>query len=121
MVPNLFPAGHICTGRRFIWLYLLVSTATLPGCMTTRIMTEPDCSAPDKVTYTTMPSTAYLWGFIQPKDIKPPCDSRFNHLNGVTVKSTFGYYLLSTITLGIVNKRRVTWCCAPYVPPTGSI
>ncbi|GAB3701825.1 hypothetical protein GCM10027592_30500 [Spirosoma flavus] len=89
--------------------------------MTTRVFTEPNCNTPANVTYTSQVTTAYFWGLKQPLDIKPPCDPRFNHLNGVMVKSTIGHYVLTTITLGIVNKRRVQWCCAPYVPPTDSI
>lgn len=91
--------------------------------MTTRITTEPDCNTPANVSYTQKTVTAYFWGLKQPDDIRPDCNpgQRFNHLNGVTVKSTFGHYLLSTVTLGIVNKRRVQWCCAPYVAPTDSI
>ncbi len=89
--------------------------------MTVRVTTQPDCNTPASVSYTQTVATAYLWGLMQPKDIKPPCDARFNHLNGVTVRSTFGQYLLSGITLGIVNKRRIDWCCAPYVPPTDSL
>jgi hypothetical protein len=102
-------------------LFLCVLILTLPGCVTTRIATLPDCPDPDSVPYTETSVTAYFWGLKQPDDIKPPCDARFNHLNGVTVKTTFGHYLLTTVTLGIVNKRRVRWCCAPYVPQPGSI
>lgn len=108
----------------------LVSALGLPGlvlllmsCMTTRISTAPDCNTPANVSYTQQTVTAYFWGLKQPADIQPNCNPghAFNHLNGVTVKSTFGHYLLSTVTLGIVTKRRVQWCCAPYVPPTDSL
>ncbi|QHV99614.1 hypothetical protein [Spirosoma endbachense] len=102
-------------------LGLLFVSPLLPGCITTRVTTEPDCNTPANVTYTQQTTTAYFWGLKQPTDITPPCDRRFNHLNGVTVKSTFAHYLLSTVTLGVVNKRHVRWCCAPYVPPTDSI
>ncbi len=84
-------------------------------------MTEPDGDTPANVSYASTISTAYFWGLVQPTDIKPPCDPRANHLNMVTVKSTFGHYLLSTVTLGIVTKRRVQWHCTPYVPPSDSI
>ncbi|GAB3955405.1 hypothetical protein GCM10028805_42980 [Spirosoma harenae] len=89
--------------------------------MTTRVTTEPDCDTPTGVTYTQKTITGYFWGIKQPTDLKPPCDPRFNHLNSVTVKSTFGHYLLTTFTLGIVNKQQVRWCCAPYVPPRDSL
>jgi hypothetical protein len=97
---------------------LLAQAAT--GCITNRIVTiQDDCDTPANVSQTTAVRTAYLWGFVQPKDLHPPCDPRSNHLNGVTVQTTFGHYLLSTVTLGIVIKQRVTWCCAPYRPVGG--
>ncbi len=107
--------------RRFGQLTLLVWLAALPGCITTRVRTIDDCDTPANVTYTDSVVTAYWWGLKQPADLKPPCDPRFNHLNSVTVQTKFGYFLLSAVTLGIVNKQRVTWCCAPYRPPVDSI
>ncbi|QHW01437.1 alpha/beta hydrolase [Spirosoma endbachense] len=91
------------------------------GCVTTRVVTDPDCGTPNNVSYTHQTATSYFWGLKQSTDITPPCDPRFNHLNGVTVYSTFGQFLLSTVTLGIVNKRRVEWCCSPYTPALASI
>jgi|GEM_PF-695732 len=99
---------------RNCWLLPLLLTS----CMTTHVMTEPDSDTPDNVSYADTTLTAYFWGLKQPVDLVPPCDPRFNHLNGVTVRSTFGHYLLLTLTLGIVHKQRVAWACAPYVPPT---
>jgi len=98
---------------RSCWLLPLLLTS----CMTTHVMTEPDSDTPANVSYTDTTLTAYFWGLKQPVDLIPPCDPRFNHLNGVTVRSTFGHYLLLTLTLGIVHKQRVAWACAPYVPP----
>lgn len=95
------------------WLLSLLLT----GCMTTHVMTEPDSDSPANVSYTDTTLTAYFWGLKQPVPLTPPCDKRFNHLNGVTVRSTFGHYLLLTLTLGLVHKQRVQWACAPYVPP----
>ncbi|QKZ11155.1 hypothetical protein [Spirosoma sp. KUDC1026] len=116
--PASWPA-RIRKGYAGLFLYVLV--LTLPGCVTTRIITEPDANNPDNVPYDKRTSTAYFWGLLQPKDFEPPCDPRANHLNGVMVETTFGQYLLSAVTLGIVSKRRVQWRCMPYVPPTDSI
>lgn len=102
-------------------LFLSLLVPALPGCMTTRVATEPDCDTPTGVTYTDTTVTAYFWGLKQPADLKPPCDPRFNHLNGVTVRTNFGQYLLTTVTLGIVHKQRVRWCCAPFVPRRDSL
>ena len=110
---------HIRKG--YAGLFLCVLVLTLSSCVTTRIITEPDANNPDNVSYADTTVTAYFWGLLQPGDIKPPCDSKANHLNGVVVKTTFGHYMLSAVTLGIVSKRRIQWRCMPYVPPTDSI
>ncbi len=89
--------------------------------MTTRVVTEPDADTPEGVPYTQKTVTAYFWGLKQPIDLKPPCDPRFNHLNGVMVRSNFGHYLLTTVTLGMVHKQNVRWYCAPFVPRRDSI
>lgn len=107
-----FRPGYVLLG---LWL------ATLPGCMTTRVVTKNDCDTPANVTYTDSVVTAYWWGLKQPADLRPPCDSRFNHLNGVTVRTKFSYFLLTAVTLGIVHKQRVTWCCAPYRPAVDTL
>lgn len=95
----------------------LALAGALSGCMTTRIATVYDCDAAVNDPNSTRVVTSYFWGLKQPTDIKPPCDARLNHLNGVTVKTNFSYFLLSAVTVGIVTKQRVSWCCAPYTPP----
>ncbi|QDA61736.1 hypothetical protein [Hymenobacter jejuensis] len=101
---------------------LLLVVGLNAGCITNRITTiQDDCDSPAATTRTDTVRTAYFWGLRQPTDFKPPCDDRFNHLNSVTVKTTFGYYLLATVTLGIVVKQRMSWCCAPFHPEPGVI
>ena len=103
---------------------LLVSLAlagALSGCMTTRIATSHDCDSVVNDPNNTQLVTAYFWGLKQPTDVRPACDPRFNHLNGVTVKTSFGNYMLALATVGIVTKQRVSWCCAPYTPPVDTL
>ena len=104
------------------WIALLLIGSTLSGCVTTRIVTIPNsCNTPDNDPTTQKVVTAKFWGFIQPTDLVPPCASSagggFNHLNGVTVWTTADQVLLSIVTLGIITKRHVRWCCAPFIPP----
>ena len=98
-----------------VMLGLLLLTA-LPACMTTRVMTQEDCQtfANDPTTDTVV--TGYWWGIGKQPVIRPACDPGYNHLNGVTVRTRFGHYLLATVTLGIVQKKQVRWCCARCVP-----
>jgi hypothetical protein len=99
---------------------LLVASA-LSGCMTTRIATSHDCDSVVNDSNNTQLVTTYFWGLKQPTDVRPACDPRFNHLNGVTVKTSFGNYLLALATVGIVTRQRVSWCCAPYTPPVDTL
>ncbi|UOG72861.1 hypothetical protein MTX78_12055 [Hymenobacter tibetensis] len=99
----------------------LVLVGTLSGCMTTRIVTGHDCDTAANDPNSTQLVTAYFWGLKQPTDLRPPCDPRFAHLNGVTVKTSFGNFLLSLVTVGVVTKQRVSWCCAPYTPPVDTL
>jgi hypothetical protein len=102
-------------------LTALFAEATLfTGCSTTKVITLNDCAdavnlRKDTIVY------HYFWGLKQVADIKPGCDERFNHLNGVSVKTTPGNILLSVITLGIVVPQKFSWCCAPYNPSPGSL
>ena len=99
----------------------LLLAGMLAGCMTTRIATGYDCDAAVNTPGSTQLVTSYFWGLKQPTDLRPPCDSRFNHLNGVTVKTNFGNYLLAVVTVGVVTRQRVSWCCAPYTPAVDTL
>ncbi|MGZ5221159.1 MAG: Bor/Iss family lipoprotein [Chitinophagaceae bacterium] len=100
---------------------LIISVAVFERCtVTTRIITSTQCAgAANTVRDTTV--RHYFWGLKQAADIKPGCDTRFNHLNKVEVKTKFGQMLIGVITLGIVIPQTVTWCCAPYNPTPGSL
>jgi hypothetical protein len=107
--------------RPAIAILVPVLAGVLLGCMTTRIATSPDCDTVVNDPNSTRVVTAYFWGLKQPTDLRPACDPRFNHLNSVTVQTSFGYFLLSLATVGIVSKQRVSWCCAPYLPPVDTL
>lgn len=109
---GIFP---IC-GRVLICLLLLTQS-----CSTTKVISKYDCDTFANNTVYQKTTWSYAWGLVQPKDINPGCDPRFNHLNKVVVKTNLAFTLLSTVTLGIVIPQRVEWCCAPYSPPTDSL
>ena len=91
------------------------------SCSTTKVISQYDCDTFANNTVYKRTTWSYAWGLVQPKDINPGCDPRFNHLNKVVVKINLGFALLSTLTLGIVIPQQVAWCCAPYSPPTDSL
>ena len=100
---------------------LFVIIATIHGCASTKVISKYDCDTFSNNPVYQKTTWSYAWGLVQPKDINPGCDPRFNHLNKVVVKTNIGFILLSTVTLGIVIPQHVEWCCAPYTPPTDSL
>jgi hypothetical protein len=107
--------------RNTIIAFILVIVSSAYSCTTTRVVSKYDCDTFDNNPLNMKTTWSFAWGLVQPKDIKPKCDSRFNHLNKVTVKNNLGFALISVATLGIVMPQRIEWCCAPYSPPTDSL
>ncbi len=96
---------------------LLLAAGLFTGCMTTRIATVPgDCAAMANDPHNQAIYKAYWWGLQTASPLSPPCDPRANHLNAVEVRTSFGQYVLAGVTLGIVQRRTVRWCCTPYRP-----
>lgn len=104
-----------------ILIALIVNFTCLESCSTTRIMAETDCDTFANNPVNKKTTWTYLWGLVQPADINPQCDKRFNHINRVTVKTNLGYSLISIVTLGIVIPQHVEWCCAPFTPSTENL
>ena len=107
--------------RNTIIAFILVIVSSAYSCTTTRVVSKYDCDTLDNNPLNMKTTWSFAWGLVQPKDINPKCDSRFNHLNKVTVKNNLGFALISVATLGIVMPQRIEWCCAPYSPPTDSL
>ena len=108
--------------RHTIIILITVSGSwSFDSCTTTRIVTKYDSDTFANNPLNKKTTWSYAWGLIQPKDIDPKCDTRFNHLNMVTVKTNLGFALITIGTLGIVMPQRVEWACAPYSPATDSL
>lgn len=111
--------------RHFSKLFIIVVisffTYTFNSCTTTRVVTKYDSDTFANNPLNRKTTWSFAWGLVQPKDINPKCDARFNHLNMVTVKNNLGFALISVVTIGIVMPQRVEWDCAPYSPPTDSL
>lgn len=85
-------------------------TLLFSSCYNYRIATQAQGGA--EVSKTT--AHAYFWGLLQkPPTIKTPiCDwLEVNGLAEVTMKSNFGYSLITVVTLGIWSPMRVEWRC----------
>ncbi|MEO8821348.1 MAG: hypothetical protein ABI374_10935 [Ginsengibacter sp.] len=107
---------------RNVIITLAITTAvSFNSCTTTRIVAKYDSDTFANNPLNQKTTWSFAWGLVQPKDINPKCDSRFNHLNQVTVKNNLGFALITVVSLGIVMPQRVEWACAPYSPATDSL
>lgn len=100
--------NQICKSRTLPLLFSCI--IFFSSCYNFRVATQAQAGA--EVSKTT--AHAYLWGLIQkPPTIKTPiCDSlEVNGLAEVTMKSNFGYSLITVVTLGIWSPMRVEWKC----------
>lgn len=107
--------------RNSIVLWVMVAGISLYSCTTTRIVSKYDSDTFANNPLHQKTTWSFLWGLVQPKDINPQCDSRFNHLDQVTLKNNLGFSLISVASLGIAMPQRIEWACAPYSPPTDSL
>lgn len=107
--------------RNVIIIMAIVTGFSFNSCTTTRIVTKYDSDTFANNPLYQKTTWSFAWGLVQPKDINPKCDSRFNHLDQVTVKNNLGFALISVVSLGIVMPQRVEWACAPYSPATDSL
>ena len=104
----------------YLKIFLCVISFFATSCATTRIVTIKDCADAVNVKSDTT-VYHYFWGLKKAADIVPACDSRFNHLNMVTVKSKPKNALITVFTLGIVVPQTFSWCCAVYNPSPGTL
>ena len=104
-----------------IFIFFVCSMLLLTGgCATTKVITEYDCADAFPLNQDTT-VWHFFWGLQQAKDIRPQCDSAFNYLNKVEVKTTPLQVILSFVTLGIVLPQKLSWCCSPYNPSPGTL
>lgn len=106
---------------RFIIILMIIGTGSLNSCTTTRVVSKYDSDTFANNPLNKKVTWSFAWGLVQPKDINPKCDSRFNHLNQVTVKTNLGFALITVLSLGIVMPQSIEWYCAPYSPATDSL
>jgi len=107
--------------RNIIVILVMIMQVFLNSCTTTRIVAKYDSDTFANNPLHQKTTWSFAWGLVQPKDINPKCDSRFNHLDQVTVKNNLGFALISVVSLGIVMPQRIEWDCAPYSPATDSL
>ena len=103
-------------------VWLMVVSFLFSNCYTYRVATQ--AQAGTEVT-NTVTAHSYFWGLIQkPPDFihTPICDSLgVNGMSEVTVKTNFGYALITVATLGIWSPMKVQWKCSKPCKKTGTL
>jgi hypothetical protein len=91
------------------------------GCYTYRLATHAQSSTDELIT-TKKTAHSLFWGLLnKPQAVMTPnCDQLgVNGVAEVTVKTNFGYALLTIATLGIYCPVTISWKCAKPCNPTG--
>lgn len=91
---------------------------TSSSCVSTRVEASPYQDSVENLECHTESSWSYFWGLKQKRiDANPEtegavCPCREGAMTWVVVKSSITDYLLSLVTLGIVNHRTASYGCA---------
>ena len=104
---------------KLVFAALLLFVFVIPSaCVSTRIEASPYQDSVENLECRKESSWSYLWGLNQKRiDANPEvagngCPCREGALSWVVVNTSFTDFLLSSVTLGIVNHRTVTYGCA---------
>lgn len=102
-------------------LWMISVTLLSSSCYSYRVATnaQPGSEVSKLVT-----AHSFFWGLIQkPKQIQTPiCDSLgVNGMAEVTMKTNFGYALITVVTLGIWSPIKVQWKCGKPCKKSGTL
>lgn len=103
-------------------IWVIGVTLLFSSCYTYRVTTQAQAGTEVNKTIT---AHSYFWGLAQkPPDFihTPICDSLgVNGMSEVTVKSNFGYSLITVVTLGIWSPMKLQWKCSKPCKKTGTL
>lgn len=103
---------------KFTLLLLVFSSFIISSCVSTRIEASPYQDSVENLECHKRSSWSYYWGLKQKRiDVNPEvagtiCHCKEGALSWVVVKTSFTDFLLSTVTLGIVNHRTASYGCS---------
>jgi Bor protein len=107
--------------KKLSLLGFLAVTILFSSCYSYRVATHAQAGSELSKPVT---AHAFFWGLVQkPAQIHTPvCDSlQVNGMSEVTVKTNFGYALITVVTLGIWSPVKVQWRCSKPCKKTGSL
>ena len=107
--------------RNIVSFWMISVTLLSSSCYSYRVATnaQPGSEVSKPVT-----ANSFFWGLIQkPKEIHTPiCDSLgVNGMAEVTMKTNFGYALITVVTLGIWSPMKVQWKCGKPCKKSGTL
>ncbi len=106
--------------RTVVIACLCFNPVLFSSCYTYRVATQaqPGTEVSKKTAH------AFFWGLVQkPPEIHTPvCDSLgVNGVAEVTMKTNFGYALITVVTLGIWSPMKVEWKCSKPCKKSGEL
>ncbi|MBC7889571.1 MAG: hypothetical protein H7Z13_16980 [Ferruginibacter sp.] len=115
-MPKQYPSF-----KKIVPLCLVSVTLVFSNCYTYRVAThaQPGTEASKAIT-----AHSFFWGLAKkPKEIHTPvCDSLgVLGMAEVTMKTNFGYALITVATLGIWSPVKVQWKCSKPCRKTGTL
>lgn len=107
--------------RKTNTILMIAFVVLFSSCYSYRVATQ---ALPGTETSKTITVHSFFWGIVKkPTEIHTPlCDSlQINGLAEVTVKSNFGYSLITVITLGIWSPMKLEWKCGKPCKKSGEL
>ena len=107
--------------RNIVSLWMISLTLLSSSCYSYRVATNAQPGSEVSKPFT---ANSFFWGLIQkPKEIHTPiCDSLgVNGMAEVTMKTNFGYALITVVTLGIWSPMKVQWKCGKPCKKSGTL
>lgn len=109
------------TLKTLLPVWMIAATFLLSSCYSYRLATQ---ALPGTETSGTITAHSFLWGLIKkPVEIHTPiCDSLgVNGVAEVTMKTNFGFALITVATLGIWSPMKVEWKCSKPCKKSGTL
>ncbi|GGW36927.1 hypothetical protein [Arenibacter certesii] len=103
---------------KIIVVFVLLALSITSSCVSTRVEASPYQDSVENLECRKVSNWSYYWGLKQKRvDANPEvadnqCPCREGALSWVVVKTSLGDFLLSALTLGIVNHRTATFGCS---------
>ena len=107
--------------KKLSFVYALLVALCCSSCFSYRLVTHDQ---PGTIHTESATANAYLWGLVnKPAEIHTPiCDTLgVNGVSEVTVKTNFGFALITVVTLGIWCPVKVEWICSKPCQQIGNL